>query len=168
MKNHRWSLMNETDLPVVEQIMLATYPHLLEDISSIRERIRLFPEGSRILRRSVDDVIVGYFISHPWAAHSIPPLSSLLGELPTKAEVYYIHDIALMPDAQGIGAARAILADMSQIARNLHINRFALVALASALAFWTTQGFREIHEDAFKEKLRTYGPGAQYMQRAVD
>lgn len=168
MENHRWNLMSEPDLPEVEQVMQATYPHLPEDISSIRERIRLFPEGSRILRRSADDAILGYFISHPWASHSIPPLSSLLGELPTKAEVYYIHDIALVPAAQGIGAARAILAYMSQVARNLHINRFALVSLASALEFWTARGFREIHEDALKEKLMTYGSGAQYMQRAVD
>ncbi|MFS8180127.1 GNAT family N-acetyltransferase [Pseudovibrio denitrificans] len=168
MENYSWHAMTEDDLPEIDQIMQQTYPHLPEDIDCIQERVRLFPQGCYVLRWNEQDAILGYIISHPWENRSIPPLSSLLGSLPFSAEVYYIHDIALLPAAQGIGAARAILAQLSQVARSLYINKFALVALDTANEFWRARGFRAIYEDTLKEKLMAYGPGANYMQRGVD
>lgn len=168
MEHYRWDLMNVDDLPEVEQVMLDTYPHLPEETAAFLERIRLFPQGCRVLRHLNSNRVHGYVISHPWAQYDIPPLASLLGALPTKAEVFYIHDIALLPEARGCGAAREILSDISQLARSLYINRFALVALASAKDFWSSRGFREIHREALKEKLTSYGRGAAYMQRSVD
>ncbi len=168
MKNHRWRPMQEQDLERVEQVMLHTYPHLPEDIACIRERLRLFPAGCHVLLRDGDEMLVGYLISHPWKNRGIPPLSSLLGSLPFKAEVYYIHDIALLPDAQGIGAAQIILSQISEVARGLFINRFALVALSSAKTFWSKHGFRPISDRLLDQKLMGYGAGSQYMQRAVD
>lgn len=168
MEHYRWDLMTVDDLPEIEQVMLDTYPHLPEETAAFLERVRLFPQGCRVLRHLDTNRVHGYIISHPWAQNDIPPLSSLLGALPTKAEVYYIHDIALLPEARGHGAAREILADISQLARSLYINRFALVALASAKEFWSSHGFREIQREPLKEKLAGYGRGAAYMQRSLD
>ncbi|WP_108820224.1 GNAT family N-acetyltransferase [Pseudovibrio sp. Alg231-02] len=168
MENFSWHQMQEDDLHEIDQIMQQTYPHLPEDIDCIRERVRLFPHGCQVLRQNDRDAILGYIISHPWENRSIPPLSSLLGSLPFKAEVYYIHDIALLPESQGIGAARDVLEQLSQVARSLYINKFALVALGTANEFWRARGFRTVHEQLLKDKLRAYGANAHYMQRGVD
>lgn len=126
MKNYSWHPMHEDDLPKIKEIMHQAYPDFPEDIRCTRERLRLFPAGCSVLRRDDEGAVLGYVISHPWENLSIPRLSSFLGALPISAEVYYIHDIAMLPDVQGIGAARAMLVQLNQIARSLHIKSLRL------------------------------------------
>ncbi len=112
-----------------------------------------------MLRRDDEGAVLGYVISHPWENLSIPRLSSFLGALPISAEVYYIHDIAMLPDVQGIGAARAMLVQLNQIARSLHIKKFALVAVAAARDYWQARGFRAIYEPHSPIALRATDRG---------
>ncbi|GHB46754.1 hypothetical protein GCM10007094_40110 [Pseudovibrio japonicus] len=137
-------------MPQIEKILLQTYPTLPEDIACARERLRLFPDGCYVLRSDGSDRIFGYVVSHPWQDLNVPPLSSLLRSLPISPEVYFIHDIALLPDVQGIGAAKAILAQLSQVARRHYIKKFALVAMPMAESFWQSRGFRIVDKEAIR------------------
>ena len=69
------------------------------------ERLRLYPAGCFLLER--DGEALGYLVTHPWAGDRPPALDQLIGVLPDTPDRYYLHDLALLPEARGTGAAAA-------------------------------------------------------------
>ncbi|WP_348384902.1 GNAT family N-acetyltransferase, partial [Streptococcus pneumoniae] len=70
----------------------------------------LYPAGCFMLE--IGGRPAGYVLSHPWLFGQLPALNALLGHLPGAPSTYYIHDIALLPEARGSGAASAIVATL--------------------------------------------------------
>src|SRR3546814_6378061 len=63
------------------------------------ERLALWPEGCHILETG--EGVAGYLTAHPWRLGAPPALGAMLGTLPAPADVYYLHDNALLPAARG-------------------------------------------------------------------
>ncbi len=160
-----WRPMMAADLPEVMVAAGQVHPAYPEDQSVFAERLALYPEGCLCL---VDGAgIAGYLVSHPWLPFDAPPLNSLLGTIPPGADAFYIHDLALLPQVRGTGAAPAIVAYLAEHACRGGFAMLALVAVNGSIAFWERQGFRVAHETALDRKLASYDDAARYMIRDV-
>jgi N-acetylglutamate synthase-like GNAT family acetyltransferase len=105
-------------------------------------------------------------ISHLWDGDP-PALNSLLHALPAAPTTYYIHDLALLPAARGIGAGRTIVAALRAHAGECRLATLSLVAVNRSEGFWRQLGFHTAEPDALHDKLESYGADARVMRLAL-
>ncbi|WP_145662400.1 GNAT family N-acetyltransferase [Bradyrhizobium stylosanthis] len=158
-----WRNARTSDLPAISAIAARIHPDLPERAEVFAEKMRLCPDGCRVL--VADDAIAGYGLAHPWKQHSIPPLDVFLEQIPDGADCLYVHDVAVLPDSRG-GASRAYIADMERLARASGIATLTLVSVYATKPLWERHGFRAVPADAqLRAKLASYGEAATYMLR---
>ena len=163
MSKPHWRAAHASDLPAISAIAARIHPDLPESPEVLAEKMRLYPDGCRVL--VADDEVTGYGLSHPWKQHRIPPLGALLARLPGDADCLYIHDVAVLPDFRG-GVLRAYVSDIQELARVSGIAMLTLVSVYATRPVWQRLGFRPITADAqLRTKLASYGEGATYMLR---
>jgi GNAT superfamily N-acetyltransferase len=159
-----WRPMRLADLPAVGALAAMIHPDYPEDDAVFAERLRLYPAGCHVLARG--DGIAAYVVSHPW--HGAPPaLNTRLGALPAQPSTFYIHDLALAPDARGTGAASEIVSWLIAHAREIGAPGLSLIAVNGSAAFWRRHGFAARRDPGLDRKLDSYGAGAQVMVRAI-
>lgn len=130
--------MRDSDLESIDSIADRVHPTLPESPAVFRERLHLSPRGCRVLDSGPG--LAGYLVSHPWDGPP-PALDTLLGALPTRPSTWYIHDIALLPEARGQGHATAAIAWAESCARESGLASLSLVAVGESPRFWRAQGF---------------------------
>ncbi|GMO14077.1 MULTISPECIES: GNAT family N-acetyltransferase [unclassified Bradyrhizobium] len=163
MSKPHWRPAHASDLPAISAIAAQIHPALPESPEVLAEKMRLYPDGCRVL--VAGDEIAGYGLAHPWKRHRIPPLDGLLERLPDGADCLYVHDVAVLPDFRG-GVVRPYVADVEQLARASGIATLALVSVYATQPLWQRLGFRPVTADAaLRAKLASYGEGATYMLR---
>jgi ribosomal protein S18 acetylase RimI-like enzyme len=157
----RWRAMEAGDLDGVVAVARIAFPDHPEGRACFEERLALAPESCFVLEG--ERGVAGYLIAYPWPHGAIPPLDTLLGGLPESRESWYLHDLALLPEARGGGNARAGLALLfDQLDAPI-----ALVSVNESAAFWQAQGFVPQDDPELRAKLSSYGPDARYMVRGV-
>lgn len=120
MKNTAdWHPLLPSDLDSVNRIADLIHTSLPERPEVFEEKVRLFPSGCRKLISG--SKIVGYGISHPWTLFSIPPLDEFLKILPQTPQCLYIHDIVVLPEARGSGAAERYVDYVKNLATAMSI-----------------------------------------------
>lgn len=167
MNPYRWRAMRADDLDGVVAVARIAFPDHFEAPECFAERFVLFPQGCYVLAGE-SDAVKGYLIAYPWPPGAIPPLDSLLGSVPGQREAFYLHDLALHPDARGQGHAAPIVARLADDLRALGGREVALVSVNGSVEFWRGLGFAPVETNAaIARKLESYGDGARYMVRAV-
>ena len=162
--------MSGVDLPAVLAIADEVHPAFPEDAEVFVERLRLYAAGCLVF--STGEGIADYTVSHPWRAMDPPALNSRLGELPDQPETYYIHDIALLPELHGTGAAALAVALLLARAGKEKLATASLVAVNDSAGFWERHGFRKVTsgkiiDATLVRKLRGYGGAATFMVRQL-
>lgn len=158
--------MEATDLASVSAMAAAIHTDFHEDDAVYIERLRLYRNGCFVL----DDGNVqpaGYAITHPWRLYSMPALNSLLDAIPNQPTTYYLHDIALMPQARGSGAAARIVEILAAHAQSSGFDTMSLVSVNNSAGFWQRQGFEVRNHPELEAKLRTYSEDARFMVRQL-
>lgn len=167
MSDWRWRPMLMADTIKVCAIgdeVHAAYP---ESDEVFLERWQLWPRGCHVLESTVG--IIGYCVSHPWRRRHPPELNVPLGALPESPETYYVHDVALLPAARGLGAGAALTAKLETHARALGLTEMALIAVYDAQHYWARHDFRPVLDDpALTAKTASYSTGATYMERRLE
>lgn len=125
------------------------------------EKRRLFGDGCLVL--SHDDSAVGYGVFHPWKLDNVPELDTLIGQLPRQPDCIYIHDVALLAAARGLGATSGLIERAWLAASKLGLARLALTAVHGSYPVWARQGFRAESALALSSKLANYREVAIYM-----
>lgn len=161
----RWRPMTAADLPAVNALAALIHPGYPEDAAVFAERLRLYPPGCRVLER--DGELAAYVVSHPWVDRAPPSLNTLLGELPARPSSYYLHDIALLPEVRGTGAAVEAVTSLAEQARVERLPSLSLIAVNGSEGFWRRQGFAPVEDQALAAKLCSYGGDAQFMIRML-
>ncbi|WP_127145067.1 GNAT family N-acetyltransferase [Pelagibacterium montanilacus] len=151
------------DIDAMVEIAARVHPGYPEDRAVLNERVALAPATCRML--SAGDTALGYLIAHPGRLGVIAPLNSLMGALPEAPDTLYLHDIALLPEARGAGAATDAVAWLTGIA--LPCGAMSLVAVNNSEPFWTSHGFVRRNDPALDPKLASYGLGTAYMVRLL-
>ncbi|WEK04079.1 MAG: GNAT family N-acetyltransferase [Candidatus Devosia phytovorans] len=160
-----WRAMTTLDLPAVEAIAATVHPSFPEDLAVFAERLRLYPDGTRLLE--LNGVPSGYILSHPWRFGELPPLNSLLEDIPGDADTLYLHDLALLNAARGTGAAAMIVGDILRHARAIGLPSVSLVAVNGSMPFWHKHGFRAQNLPELNDKLQSYETAARLMTRKL-
>jgi GNAT superfamily N-acetyltransferase len=162
-----WKPMQPAHLEQVERMAQAIHLDYPEDSVVFAERLRLFPEGCFVAQASgLEGALVGYSISHPGELFRPPPLNSLLQRVSETADCLYLHDVALLPTARGLGLGRLLVKRLEHLARARGLGPLALTAVNASVRYWHGHGFDLIDPSPeLDAKLRSYGGGAAYMVR---
>ncbi|PJG49421.1 GNAT family N-acetyltransferase [Sphingobium sp. LB126] len=155
-----WMSMREADLPTVKVISDTVHGAYTEDEAIYAERLALYPSGCLILRSEGQPL--GYLIAHPWRSEQPPALNMRLGGIPADADVYYLHDIALLPSARGTGAGKSAMAKVVEQARTEGFAAIRLMAVNGADSFWSSQGFVRLPDGS-----ASYGDASVFMERRL-
>ncbi|MHC1547741.1 GNAT family N-acetyltransferase [Phyllobacterium sp. K27] len=162
----RWRPMEASDLAAVSAMANIIHTDFFEADAVYQERLRLYPDGCHVLQDR-EGSLIGYAITHPWLLYTMPALNSLLDQLPNNPMTYYLHDIALMPESRGTGAAREIVSILADHAQGSGLSTMSLVAVNGSTGFWKKQGFEPNDRPELEEKLRTYSDDARFMMRRL-
>lgn len=157
-----WRAMAPGDLADVDGIAARLHPNYPEDRRVFAERLRLHPDGCRVLL-AAGAGIAGYVLSHPWQLGRPPALNVLIGSIPSPASTYYIHDLALLPEARGSGSATVIVEELIRHARALGLTSLSLIAVNGSTQFWERQGFAVDKAAAATDPTGSYGGDANLM-----
>lgn len=160
-----WRSMREDDLTKIIAIAAELYPTYPEDDQIYAERLALHPHGCLVLEANRN--VVGYALSHPWLDRQAPALNSLLQALPSHPSTYYIHDVALLPIARGLGAVELLLANLIPIVQGYGLNTISLTAVNNSYDFWTRHGFVAIDDPALQKKLNSYDLAARFLLKNI-
>lgn len=161
----RWRPLTGADLGDVGRIAAAAHAGLDERPAVFAEKLRLYPEGCLALDRH--GRVLGYAFSHPWTLGDAPALDAFLGALPASPDCLYLHDIALLAEARGRGAAAAAIERLTAVAVAAPLAAMALVAVHGTERFWGRAGFAAAGHPRLAAKLAAYGEGARYMTRRL-
>lgn len=165
MSKPHWRRAHAGDLAAISTIAARIHPDLAERPEVFAEKMRLYPDGCRVL--AAGNEIAGYGLAHPWMKQQIPPLDGFLDRLPDAADCLYVHDVAVLPDFRG-GVARAYVAEIEELARSSGIATLALISVYGTRPLWQRLGFEPVTPDAaLHAKLAAYGASATYMLREL-
>lgn len=169
--NAGWRAMETADLDRVMAIAEVVHPDYPEDRTVFAERLALYPDGCAMAEAFGAEAAgpcIGYIVMHPGRLGVPPPLDSPLGALPEVPDCLYLHDVALLPAARGLGLGVAALERMNALAARQGFRWLALTSTPGARAFWDAQGFRPHDGGAgLAAKLASYGGGMTYMTKPV-
>jgi ribosomal protein S18 acetylase RimI-like enzyme len=157
--------MRKPDLPALLAVADIVHPAYPEDPAVFAERLDLYPAGCLVLE--LGGKAIGYIVSHPWFYAEPPKLNSRLRVLPTDSTTYYIHDIALLPEARGTGAATAVIDRLVAHAGQRGLRNISLVAVNDSGQFWRRHGFDSVDDPKLAAKLRSYDGNARFMVREI-
>lgn len=161
-----WRSMTQADLDGVVEVARLSFPNHPEERACFANRLALHPRGCFVLGDE-DGGVFGYLAAYPWTRGSAPALNALIPALPEAADLVYLHDLALRPDARGAGHARPVVEQLAKQARSDGWPALALVAVNDAAAFWERLGFVAETPPDMAGKLAGYGPDARYMVRPL-
>ena len=173
-----WRPMKQSDLADVCRIASLCHPDFPEEDAVLEEKFNLSPSSCFVFsdgnpasgnisdKSSVSgtSTIHGYCLAHPYKMNSIPVLDRLLHKLPEKCDTLYIHDLALLPEAQGGGNGKKAVELLFNVAKRKKLETLSLVSVHGSHPFWQKNGFKLVEvSEILKQKLLTYSEDAHYM-----
>jgi GNAT superfamily N-acetyltransferase len=160
-----WRNLTPNDIDSLMRVADAIHPDLPESAQIFAERINLYPEGCLTLETE-NGQVSGYAISHPIRHHQPPALDTLLGAIPSDADQYYIHDIAILPEFRGCGLAAQCVERLLGFAKRGGFPVTCLVSVYGTERFWAQFGFgSDVVGGDLEGKLSGYGDDAVYLSR---
>lgn len=132
-----------------------------EDAASFAAKIVASPDTSCSAWR--EDVMVGYLIAVPMSSAEGFDLNSSNATSVSiaDAQVMYIHDLAVDPEARGAGVADQLLHYVETAVSTSGISEWHLVSVQGSQGFWENRGFT-LSPDPLPNG---YGPEAVLMLR---
>lgn len=161
-----WRAMTPADLDGVVAVAQLSFPDHPEERACFANRLALHAEGCFVLAAD-NGPVMGYLVAYPWRRNAAPALNVLIDAIPADAEVLYLHDLALHPDARGGGRTGPVIERLAEDAKAAGWPALALVAVNDAAAFWGRNGFEVQTPPGMAEKLASYGADARYMVRPL-
>lgn len=162
MKSTTVRTQTADDIQAILNIQAACYPaDFIESAATLQRKQQLAPNTSWLIE--IDGKAMGYLFCHPWHSDTPPALGKKLAEIPTAADRFYIHDLAISPAGRGKQLADQLIEHALQWARQSQFKQAMLVAVLGADAFWRKQQF----SSKPSIQLSGYGKGAVCMQRLL-
>ena len=162
-----WRPMRADDLPQVMAIAAHLHPDYPERQEIFADKLAFYPAGCLVLAE--DDTIAGYGFAHVWSLGLPPLLDAPLGGLPGPIDCLHLHDVALMPQAQGAGRVDVYLDHLQTLAVGAGIEVLSLIAIAGKDKYWRGKGFQDFrpNDGELQRRLDSYGSGNLYLCRRL-
>ena len=164
MVNFEISKMEEKDLKAVIEIQKELFTSdLQEDISILRRKCMLFPEGCWVIK--MEGKIIGYLVSHPWTLSCPPMLGSYIESLPKFPDCLYLHDIGVLTRIAGKRIGYSIIKKFKQFAKENGYMAISGVSVMETLNYWKRYGFIEtpLNPEKYQALIKHYGDEARYL-----
>ena len=159
-----WRELSVNNIESLVRVADKIHPDLPERDEVFAERVKLFPRGCLGLVEGKSNELCGYVISHPIRYLQPPALDSLLGEIASDADQYYIHDLAILPKLRGRDLARECINKLFATAKQYPTT--CLISVYGTQHFWSRFGFVPVQLDGvLQKKLLDYGDDATYLER---
>ena len=159
-----------SDLVAIELIQTEAYGnYFLESADVIAQRFHASPVTAWVAER--DGLVCAYLIAYLSQVGKINPLNAPF--VPDKeSDCLYLHDLALLKNAQGLGIAKQLIHVATQCALNSLVTALALLSVQNSKVFWQNIGFAEFEKlDLIQKKnLESYllsEEGAFYMVKRL-
>jgi predicted N-acetyltransferase YhbS len=131
------------DLPALHRLEAETYePALHESDAAFLRLIALFPDGAFGVFDGPE--LCAYALGVPLPAGSVLNLRQPLDALPPRADMLYIHDVAVAPTHRGRGLARRLAVSLLDLARDRGLPTCELVSVQGSAPFWQRFGFEPV------------------------
>lgn len=159
--------MTDADLAAVDRLADRIHVKYPEDSAVFMERFKLYPAGCFMLEGE-GGTALGYAITHPWHFKKPPALNVHLEKIPAEPTTYYIHDIALAPEARGSGAGFSIVERVIAHAQATGVPNMSLIAVNGSERFWARHGFEILTGDPVLDaKVKSYDDDARFMVKGL-
>jgi len=146
------------DLDAVLQIQRSAYaPEFHESRGVFSGKLARYPRHAWIVE--IEGKPCAYLFAQP-ARHGSPPPLNDSGPAITETDTLHLHDMAILPQAQGQGIARQLMRHALDWGKRQGYARATLVAVQDSAKRWQRYGFRETLPE---KSLASYGEGAAYM-----
>ena len=113
------------------------------------------------------NTLLAYLMSVPAKTTYLPCLNTENYQQPEGADILYLHDMAIAPQARGLGLKRLLLDKALACAEQAHFTRAVLIAVQNSVPIWEKEGFSVV--DAHKYEIGaivdSYGCDAKLMER---
>lgn len=153
------------DLDAVLRVQAACYPPAMQEPAAVvAARIAQAADTSFVAVHQ-NGAILAYVFAYRSRLGAVTPLGAHF-EIDSDGNALYLHDLAVAPDAAGLGLARRLTAQLLAHARDAQLAWCALVSVQDSRAFWERLGYRAAAcgQDA-RAALATYPAPALYMTR---
>ncbi len=129
-----------SDLPDIVRVDRESYvPDFRESETAFLSKMALFRAGS--LGCFEGSELCAYVFALPVRGDAVIGVAQVLDALPDGPDTMYVHDMVVAPAHRGRGLASLLLARIADVAGQLGLERFALVAVQGSETFWQRFGF---------------------------
>lgn len=160
--------MRSGDLDAVLAIQLACYgAGFVEDGALIARRLAAAPETGWVAGHEGE--VRAYLAAYPSVAGKLTALHGEF-EVAPNANALYLHDLAVHPDASGLGLGPRLVRHACEHAAQAGWRQSTLVSVQSSVGFWERQGYAAMQptDPAQQARLATYPGTSIYMIRRLD
>lgn len=160
--------MRAGDLDAVLAIQLACYgAGFVEDGGLIARRLAAAPQTGWVVEH--EGGVRAYLAGYPSIAGKLTPLHGEF-EVAVKADSLYLHDLAVHPDASGLGLGPRLVRHAWAHAAQAGWRHSTLVSVQSSVGFWQRQGYAATQPAGPEQqsRLATYPGESVYMSRRLD
>ncbi len=154
--------MSPADLVQVLQLQARCYePRFHESAAAFHAKQARHPDHAWVADR--DGLITAYLFAQPARKGYPPPLDDP-GSPVQDADVLHLHDMAVAPEARGLGLPTYLLEEALAQGKRLGLQQATLVAVQGSEGFWRRLGFSP---STPLKSLESYGPDASYLLRPI-
>lgn len=167
-----WALrpLTASDVDDLLHIQTLTYGSGLQESREVfLQRLSCPHHCSVGIARKDDNRLLAYLAAYWSEFGKVTPLNGAFEPPHEHGRVLYIHDISVLPQLAGQGAAQHMLNALFAQAREAQIRMAALVAVQGSTVFWQRLGFEphNVTNATQLQHLRTYGANAVFMTTAL-
>lgn len=160
--------MRADDLDAVLAIQLACYgAGFVEDGELIARRLAASPHTGWVAEHG--GAVRAYLAAYPSQRGKLTPLHGDF-EVAPDADALYLHDLAVHPEASGLGLGPRLVRHAWAHALRAGWRHSTLVSVQASVGFWERQGYAATvpADDAQQARLATYPGHSAYMARRLD
>lgn len=157
----------QEDLAGIMAIQQHCYSDLTEPDDILLKRWQTHAETNWLALSSGKPL--GYLIAYPSLYGNVTRLGAEF-ESYADADVLYLHDMAVSPQARGLGIAAELLQYAQQYATDSGLSTLALVAVQGSVPYWSRYGFSVVTavDTQMQQALDSYiGQQAVYMVKSL-
>lgn len=160
--------MRADDLEAVLAIQLACYgAGFVEDGVLIARRLAASPHTGWVAEHG--GAVRAYLAAYPSQRGKLTPLHGDF-EVAPDADALYLHDLAVHPEASGLGLGPRLVRHAWAHALRAGWRHSTLVSVQASVGFWERQGYAATvpADDLQQARLATYPGHSVYMARRLD
>jgi len=159
--------MRAVDLDAVLAVQLACYgAGFVEDGGLIARRLAAAPHTGWVVEYK--GRVQAYLVGYPSTVGKLTPLHGEF-EVAAEADSLYLHDLAVHPDASGLGLGPRLVRHAWAYAAGAGWLHSTLVSVQSSVGFWERQGYAPAQpaNAGQQARLATYPGDSVYMSRRL-